>query len=177
MAIQHRLIPDTELHEPKGADSAIGGSVLTATGTGSTEFKFIGVSQLQGALPTTSPGLTVKLDGIGGFKAEGEEYASFTSTIVGGNTTTTKTSGTSGIFVSGAGFKVTTPGTYLVSFSNPVFLTGDGDTIPYSLVLPTLFNISSTSTIFTGASGIVQLNAEDEYVSGEANSYSIVRIS
>lgn len=39
MAIQHRDIPEAQLHEVKGASSASSGQILTATGTGSATFQ------------------------------------------------------------------------------------------------------------------------------------------
>lgn len=38
MATQHRLIPDAERHEPKGASTAIAGHVMTSIGGGETSF-------------------------------------------------------------------------------------------------------------------------------------------
>lgn len=39
MTIQHRDIPDSQLHETKGAASALAGQILTATGAGTATFQ------------------------------------------------------------------------------------------------------------------------------------------
>lgn len=39
MAIEHKDIPDVDLHEPKGAASATANTLLAATGTGATAFR------------------------------------------------------------------------------------------------------------------------------------------
>lgn len=40
MAIEHDAIPDSELHEPKGASAALSGQVYTADGLGSGSFQY-----------------------------------------------------------------------------------------------------------------------------------------
>lgn len=175
MAIQHRQIPDSELHEPKGADAAIAGSLLKATGTGSTSFDFIEVGQLKGAVANVENRLLV-IGPTGTFKSITVPYASFTSSETGGVTTTTKQLGTDSLYVSGIGFKVTDPGVYQISFASPTFLVGDGDTEPYELTRPTLRNVTTGLVVFSGAAGLVELNVTDTYVSGQANSYSLVKV-
>lgn len=48
MAIQHRDIPETELHEPKGASTASVGTVYTSTGNGSGTWKKIDTDSIEG---------------------------------------------------------------------------------------------------------------------------------
>lgn len=169
MAIQHRAIPNTELHEPKGADSAIVGTVLKATGTGTTVFDLISVSQLKGSVSDIE-GLMLGVGPGGTFKTVAKEYASFTSTITSDVVSTVKNMGTDTLFVSGGGFRVSEAGVYLITFHTPV-ISSEGST-----ALPTLRNVTTSTTVLTGGSGLVVLNNTDVYVSGQANSYSLVRI-
>lgn len=48
MAIQHRNIPDAELHEPKGAVSATANTAYFANGSGSGTWKKVGSDTMQG---------------------------------------------------------------------------------------------------------------------------------
>lgn len=48
MAIQHRDIPESELHEPKGASTAAAGTVYTSTGNGSGTWKKIDTDAIEG---------------------------------------------------------------------------------------------------------------------------------
>lgn len=175
MAIQHRQIPDTELHEPKGANTAIAGTVIRATGMGGTTFDFIGVDQLKGGV-TNVEGLMLGIGPSGTFKAFGRDYATFTSADVGGSTVTTKQLGTGKLFVSGVGFKVAEAGVYMITFANPVLFSGDGATTPYSISQPTLRTEATSTPVFSGGSGLVELNTTDVYFSGQANTYSLVKI-
>jgi hypothetical protein len=48
MAIQHRSIPDNELHEPKGAASAVTNTTYFSNGSGSGSWKKVGAETLKG---------------------------------------------------------------------------------------------------------------------------------
>lgn len=52
--MEHRLIPDSERHEPKGASTALGGQVVKSNGDGSTSFGFVSWEEV--ANKPTAPG-------------------------------------------------------------------------------------------------------------------------
>ena len=120
------------------------------------------MSDIEGLMLGVGPG--------GTFKTVAKEYASFTSTITSEVVSTVKNMGTDTLFVSGGGFRVSEAGVYLITFHTPV-ISSEGST-----GLPTLRNVTTSTTVFTGGSGLVVLNNTDVYVSGQANSYSLVRI-
>lgn len=84
MPIQHRNIPDNQLHEIKGAASAIPGSVPVADGTGRTRFEKLGVKNFTGSIPEGVPNLTLVTDGQGGFKTSNGIYGTFRRTRLPG---------------------------------------------------------------------------------------------
>ena len=62
MAIEHKLIPDSQLHEPKGTVSAPSGTVYTANGGGSGAWQ---LPKIQGQTVAGSNSVPVS-DGLGG---------------------------------------------------------------------------------------------------------------
>lgn len=68
MAIEHRNIPDSERHEPKGASTAPSGSVWVANGLGSGNFLPIGSVVPP---PVTYPAGNVTIVDSGGLVASG----------------------------------------------------------------------------------------------------------
>lgn len=68
MAIQHKSIPDAELHEPKGIVSASSGSTYWADGAGSGAWEKVKSSRLEGLAGDGGIArLKVVTDGSGGF--------------------------------------------------------------------------------------------------------------
>lgn len=67
MAIQHKDIPDSGRHEPKGASTAVSGTVLTSNGDGSTSWKKsdVGVIVKELALEAISPLASQEPTGLG----------------------------------------------------------------------------------------------------------------
>lgn len=76
MPIQHRNIPDSELHEVKGAATAPAGFALVADGNGRATFQRIGSATLAGSLPTSGVH-QIFTDGLGGFTTGGVAYGTF----------------------------------------------------------------------------------------------------
>lgn len=70
MAIQHRNIPDSEIHEPKGAAGAVQGTLYVADGGGSGSFRKIGQESLLGSTGGYPAGYTFVSDGAGGFSVK-----------------------------------------------------------------------------------------------------------
>lgn len=68
MPVQHRLLPDSELHEPKGAASAISGTVYVSDGSGSGDWTKIPATTLQGITSAATPNQQLVTDGLGGIK-------------------------------------------------------------------------------------------------------------
>jgi hypothetical protein len=69
MTIQHRDIPNAQLHEPKNVNSALANTVYKANGTGSGTWTKVGSSSLQGVTGDGGiPDKFVLSDGLGGFK-------------------------------------------------------------------------------------------------------------
>lgn len=63
MAIEHRLIPDEDLHEIKGAVSASSGQVPVANGAGSTSFRVLVPNDINGLSDVASSGAYGDLSG------------------------------------------------------------------------------------------------------------------
>lgn len=179
MSIQHRVIQNAELHEVKGASTAITGTVLKADGTGGTSFDRIGVEQLKGSLPTSVPDLQIVTDGAGGFKINQTSYGEFVTTFsgVGGGTYSTVASFTPrGMFVNGDGFSVTLTGLYKVNFSTALHTIEDPPN-PTAFAQPNLIESGTLATVVTGASGLVTLLSGTIYRSDRTNRYNILRIA
>lgn len=69
MAIQHKDIPDSELHEPKGVSTAPAGTLYVSDGLGSGSWKRVSVGEIEGLTGVTEEGLFLVTDGLGGVKA------------------------------------------------------------------------------------------------------------
>ena len=68
MAVQHKDLPDPELHEPKGVIGAAGGTVYVANGSSSCSWQKIASSSMKGLSGDGgSSGLVPVTDGTGGF--------------------------------------------------------------------------------------------------------------
>lgn len=68
MAIQHRDIPEAELHEPKGVSLAAEGTVYIATGQGTGIWDHLGSQEIKGLAGSAPADMAVVSDGSGGFK-------------------------------------------------------------------------------------------------------------
>lgn len=144
--IEHRNIPDAELHKVKGAVSAPANTVLTADGIGDTTFKKVDVSMLSGTIPTNVPNMVITTNGTGGLTYNTPTYGRFTLTG------TTMTAGTyQGFTVAGANFKPNVSGLYWFSTESPVF------TAPSTLSWPILRNVTTVTVVSPGLSGLVYL--------------------
>lgn len=89
MAVEHRNIPESGLHEPKGASTAASNRVYISDGAGSGSWSQVDANALQGTVNNSSPdGLRVITDGEGGFRTEPTPASSFGTINLTGNTTT-----------------------------------------------------------------------------------------
>lgn len=68
--VQHKSLPDSELHEPKGVVNAGSGMVYTATGSGTGNWKRVTADMLSGIAGNGQAGQVIALDGAGGFVAQ-----------------------------------------------------------------------------------------------------------
>lgn len=74
LTIQHRLIPDAELHEPKGVASATNHQVYVANGVGSGTWKRIDSTDLAGLTGDAgSTNKTLRTNGANGFVLKSDE--------------------------------------------------------------------------------------------------------
>lgn len=86
MAIQHKDIPNSELHEPKGVSSAVLDTVYVANGAGGGSWKKIGSTSLLNSTGDGGvSGLVVRTDGVGGLVLKTE--AAFGMMGITNNTT------------------------------------------------------------------------------------------
>lgn len=178
MSIQHRVIENAELHEVKGAATAITGTVLTADGTGGTIFDRVGVQQLKGSLPTAVPDLQVVTDGTGGFKVSEGYYGQFTTTQSGIPTpvfTTTADFTPKGMYVNGNGVSVINTGLYKVDF-NTAFFVDTPSEAPIEYSEPYLVNSGNGAVVWMGSSGIMTLTAGVIYRPNRANKFTIMGV-
>ena len=71
MAIEHRNIPESGLHEPKGVSTAASKRVYRSDGAGSGAWLQVDSDTLQGTINNSTPaGRRIVADGSGGFDAE-----------------------------------------------------------------------------------------------------------
>ena len=178
MTIQHRVIQNSELHEVKGAETAITGTVLTANGTGGTFFDRVGVQQLKGSLPTSVADLQVVTDGAGGFKVDEGSYGQFTTTITGLGPTFTTTADflPKGMYVNGNGFSVLETGLYKLDFNTTLFIvTPESGPTTYNQAF--LINSTTLATVWEGASGILTLTAGVIYRPWQPNKFTIMGVA
>lgn len=69
MAIEHASIPESGLHEPKGASTASSNTTYVSDGAGSGSWKKVDANAMQGAVQNNDEaGLSLVADGAGGFK-------------------------------------------------------------------------------------------------------------
>lgn len=88
MAIEHRNIPESGLHEPKGASTAPLKTVYLSNGAGSGTWSQVDADTLKGALSSSSPsGQRIITDGEGGFSTEPTPASSFGTLNLTNNTT------------------------------------------------------------------------------------------
>lgn len=169
MTIQHRDIPDSQRHEVKGASSALSGTVLVADGLGATNFQPIGVANLGGSVPTTTPNLFLITDGSGGVTAAVSVYARFS--LASGVLSADPVNGFNLALDS---FTVDTSGFYWVSSEN---YTLDTDVTPNVLSHGKLINRSTAAVAFNGFSGIVFLDSNFTYGFDTDGTYSLWKIA
>lgn len=181
--IQHKDIPDSGRHEPKGASTAKSGSVIVSNGAGGTTFKKLTRDSLQGTL--TSGPLSVKDDGS--FATGGTVYAvinkssSSSSSLIGPS---------NGVSITGANFSVSETGMYRVEATNglsvitttqlsPSEPSGQVATSTSSVVYPTFRNTTTSVTLFTGMSSLVELTAGNLYTFNTPSSilFNIERVA
>lgn len=68
MAVQHRNLPDSELHEPKGASTAVSNTVYVADGSASGVWKRLPATAIQGINDGSVANRRVLTDGSNGLK-------------------------------------------------------------------------------------------------------------
>lgn len=176
--IEHRDIPDSGRHEPKGASTAITDTVVVADGVGGTSFKKITGASLQGSVGAGP----VSLKSNGEFTTSGTPHATINKTssnaavFVGSN---------SGIILQSGHFRVEDTGVYLVSVTNGLtavtsstLLTGNQIVSNTTIRYPEFRNITSNTQLFTGVSCLVVLTAGVTYgwVSNSIQ-FNIARVS
>lgn len=165
--IQHKDIPDSGRHEPKGASTAIAGSTIVSNGAGGTNFQKITRESLAGTL--TSGPLSVKDDGS--FTTGGTVYAVINKTS---SSSSALVGPSNGVTISGANFSVTESGLYRVEAMTGISVTttttitspSGGSTVATStstVVYPTFRNTTASTALFTGISGLVMLTAGSLY--------------
>ena len=67
MTIQHKLITDPDIHEPKGVAAATSNKVYVSTGSGSGTWQKLSPPQLSGLTTNGTAGDTLSVDGSGNF--------------------------------------------------------------------------------------------------------------
>lgn len=165
--IQHRNIPDSELHEIKGAIGAIAGSVPVSDGTGSTAFQKLGVSSLSGSIPTAVSGIVISTDGDGGFTGKSPAYGQWLAASTAPplspvvwvmNPVFTP----QGMFQFDSGFKVVESGYYWYGLTYLTLLTPEAGAP--SLDKSGLVTVDNPSSILTaGQSGLIYLDSAMTY--------------
>lgn len=112
MAVQHRVITDPEIHEPKGAATAPNGTVYLANGSGSGAWGRVKATTLQGINSDTLADRVVLTDGAGGFKLENQ--GSFGTIYSNGNATNWNSGALRNVSVTDNKLVITIPGHYLL---------------------------------------------------------------
>tara|TARA_Y100001973_G_scaffold106665_1_gene186291 strand:+ start:12838 stop:13506 length:669 start_codon:yes stop_codon:yes gene_type:complete len=88
MAVEHRDLPESGLHEPKGASLAASDRVYISDGAGSGTWAKVDADTLQGVISNaTAAGLRVVTDGSGGFTTEPTPASSYGTMNLTNNTT------------------------------------------------------------------------------------------
>lgn len=88
MAIEHRDLPESGLHEPKGVSLAASNRVYISDGAGSGAWAPVDADALQGTLSNSdAASLRVVTDGSGGFSTEATPASSFGTMNLTNNTT------------------------------------------------------------------------------------------
>lgn len=78
MAIEHRNLPESGLHEPKGVSTAASDRVYISDGAGSGSWSQVDADAIQGTISNSSAAdLRVVTDGSGGFATEATPASSF----------------------------------------------------------------------------------------------------
>ena len=157
--IQHRDIPDSGLHEIKGAATALVGSIPVADGVGGTSFQKLGVGSLTGSIPTSIPDVVVVTDGTGGFKAATKLYAYMRRVVE----TLTNLVTPQGVFINAASFQVQSTGYYQVSIMSTATLHSELPDNPVVYTPTDLYRRDLGSVVGTGGTFIVQLFAGVDY--------------
>lgn len=165
--IQHRDIPDSGLHEIKGAATALVGSIPVADGVGGTSFQKLGVGSLTGSIPTSIPDVVVVTDGTGGFKAATKIYAYMRRELRVSPPpiveTLTNLVTPQGVFINAASFQVQSTGYYQVSIMRTVTLPSELPDNPVVYSPTDMYRRDLGSVVGTGGTFIVQLFAGVDY--------------
>ncbi len=89
MAVEHRNIPESGLHEPKGVSTAASDRVYISNGAGSGAWSKVDADAIQGTINNgVSANLRVVTDGSGGFATEATPASSFGTMNLTDNTAT-----------------------------------------------------------------------------------------
>ncbi len=89
MAVEHRNIPESGLHEPKGVSTAASDRVYISDGAGSGAWSKVDADAIQGTINNgVSANLRVVTDGSGGFATEATPASSFGTMNLTDNTAT-----------------------------------------------------------------------------------------
>lgn len=177
MALQHRDVPNTELHELKGASTAIIGSVPVANGSGGTNFQKLGPANFSGSIPTAVDGIVIATDGSGGFRSVQSSYGRFQYTpgLFPGDTGTMSALITPlGLYIDGQNIGVSTAGFYLVAQGDMYLETPEAS--PVELVWPFLINAATSAVLLDAVTGIVYLDPSLRYRLNRAGEFSVWRI-
>ena len=169
--IQHRDIPDSGLHEIKGAATALVGSIPVADGVGGTSFQKLGVGSLTGSIPTSIPDISIVTDGSGGFKAGARGYACIQRTTSSARPlypiTLTNLVTPQGVFISGTNFQVQSTGLYHVTLTATITvkqITGsESEVLAPALTAIQLIRTGTAEVVGGGGTFIVQLFSGIDY--------------
>jgi hypothetical protein len=76
MTIQHKLIADPDIHEPKGVAAATSNKVYVSSGSGSGTWQKLAPTQLAGLSTSGAAGQIIGVDGAGNFAFNGAPHGS-----------------------------------------------------------------------------------------------------
>lgn len=167
MSIQHRILPDSELHEPKGAASAIGGTLYVSDGTGSGAWQKIPATSLQGISTASVADRFVVTDGTGGLKtvagsAYGQIYYNVSgSSAVSHSTVSYLSSFTNNVAQNGTHLQVLVSGMYHLTFSADGYDDPNGTTVPMNTrnVFITIDGANPVGVVWRGGSNRIWCEA------------------
>ena len=175
MQVQHKDLPDSELHGIKGASTAIVGSVPVANGSGATNFQKLGVSNFTGSIPPNISDLVLLTDGTGGFKSNSPVRGQFTQ-IYTRSVVLTGSLMSGGILVDNNAVRIPVSGVYLYMTGSISYVPG-GESSTEGITFPFLINANNSSVLFTGMSGLVNLDSSIPYRLNQPGVFTLWKVN